>query len=159
MFTTMTRVPKFTFHSTATNLWVTDYFETSAANDPKMILNTKRSIVPIYVTAYMGTMVSLESQISLRFALRLIFFFELQVILRQVYRMTPKWPSTLKGQRYHYIHVRTTHEFIPFPSMANRFRVTDHFKTSARNDSKMILNTKRSKVPPYIYMVHLPSSP
>ncbi len=33
-----------------------------------------------------------------------------------------------------------------FRSKASRFRVTCHFGTSAPNDSKMTLNTKRSKV-------------
>ncbi len=40
-----------------------------------------------------------ESQISLCFALRPAFFNK-QAILRQVHRMTPKWPWTLQGQRY-----------------------------------------------------------
>ncbi len=57
-------------------------FETSALNDPKMILNTKTSKVPhIHVTT------SPESQISPRFTL-CSSVFELRAILRQVHQMT-----------------------------------------------------------------------
>ena len=62
---------------------LTCHFETSVPNDPKIILNTKRSKVPhIHVT---GTP---ESQISLHFSL-LPAICELQAILRHVYWMTP----------------------------------------------------------------------
>ena len=50
-----------------------------------------------------------ESQISLQFALRPSVL-KLQAILRQVHRMTPKWPWRLQGQRY------TTYELLASPS-------------------------------------------
>ncbi len=68
---------------------------TSASNDPQMILNTKRSRVPICIWL---------SSLSPKFQ----FFssppwqpavFELMAILRQVHRSTLKWPWALIGQR------------------------------------------------------------
>ncbi len=127
--------------------------------------------------------------------------FSLLVILRQVHRMTAKWPWTLQDKSYP-LHVyvllvhlnpkfhsilrfvlRTVSHFLvpdqsdkygtkwppnyfgtytwscisytlycyprvlnfnPFHSMISGFRVTDYFETSARNDSKMTLNTTRT---------------
>ncbi len=37
--------------------------------------------------------------------------------------------------------------FTPFHPTASHFRLMDHFVTSALNDPKMTLNTKRSKLP------------
>ncbi len=54
----------------------------------------------VICTQYMLLVTSIdESYISHRFALRPDLF-ELQAILRQVHRMTPKWPWTLQGPRY-----------------------------------------------------------
>ncbi len=47
-----------------------------------------------------------------------------------------------------YLWVR---HFILLWSAARRFRVTDHFETSALNDPRMTFNTKRSKGTPYTY--------
>ena len=82
---------KFTpFSSTTSCFWVAGHFKTSALNEPKMTLNTKRSKVPhIHVTT------TPESRISIRFALRT--FSSHMPLLRQVDRVTPKWSSTLKG--------------------------------------------------------------
>ncbi len=69
-------------------------FETNVLNDPKMTLNTRRSKLPhIHVTTIT------QFQISLRFALWPSVF-GLQDILGQMHWMTPKWPWTLRGQRY-----------------------------------------------------------
>ncbi len=96
-------------------------------------------------------------QTLLHFTLWLAIF-ELQAILRTVHQMTPKWPWTLKGQKYpmYILQLPRVTDFTPFRSTASCSRVTGHFETSALNDSKMTLNTKRSKVPhkccrPYIY--------
>ena len=76
------RAPNFTpFFSTARRFRVTGNFETSAPNEPQIILNTKWSKVP-HVTAS-------EPKISILFAIRLVIF-KLQDVLKQVHRMTPK---------------------------------------------------------------------
>ncbi len=67
-------------------------FKTSVPNDLKMTTNTKRSQVSnIDITT------NSESQISLRFALRLANF-ELEANSRQVHRMTQKLHGALKDQ-------------------------------------------------------------
>ncbi len=58
--------------------------------------------------------------------------------------------GTKRSQRYH-TYVATTRESrISFPlalqTTASRFGVSGHFETSAANDPKITLNTKRSKV-------------
>ncbi len=73
---------------------VTGHFETRAPNDPQMTLNAKRSKVP-----HTHTKNTPESQISFRFPVQPVIF-ELQTILRRVHPITPKWPETLKGQRW-----------------------------------------------------------
>ena len=90
-----TRVPNFTpFHSMASHFSVTHHFEIGGPNDPKMTLKTKRSkVLHIHVT------ITPKSQISLRVALWPAVF-TLQAIFKQVHQITPKWPLTLKGQRY-----------------------------------------------------------
>ncbi len=72
-------------------------FETGAPNDPQMTLNHTTSNV-----AHICTTCILESQISLCLALQgTAHHFEIQVILRQVHRMTLKRPWTLQNhQRY-----------------------------------------------------------
>ena len=63
-------------------------FETGAPNDPQMTLNHTTSNV-----AHICTTCILESQISLCLALQgTAHHFEIQVILRQVHRMTLKRP-------------------------------------------------------------------
>ncbi len=92
--------------------WLTGHFETSASDDPKRNLNTTtpqrysiyvlqmlmspkfKSVPQIYVCYGLP-----ESQLSVSFPLRPPVS-ELHAILRQVYRITPKWPWTLHGQRY-----------------------------------------------------------
>ncbi len=90
-------------------------------NDPKITVNTQRSINgPIYITT------TPAYQISLRFALRWTVF-ELQVILRQVHRMTPKWKVTLNNKRSKapYIHVTTIPESQISPSFAPRSDISE----------------------------------
>ncbi len=81
-------------HSTASHFQVTGHFDTSAPNDPKMTLNTKRSKEPlIHVPS------TPEPKISIHFALQSAVF-QVQAILRNAQQMTSKWPWTLQGQRY-----------------------------------------------------------
>ena len=79
------QVPNLTLpRSTVSRFRVTGHFETHAPNDAKMTVNIKRSQVPhICVTT------SPKCQSSIRFAQRPAVF-ELQAILRQVHRMTPR---------------------------------------------------------------------
>ncbi len=126
-----------TFRSKASCFRVTGHLETSAPNDPKKNLNTKRWTVP-----HIHVATTPEWQISLRFALRLAFI-ELWASLKQVHWITPKWPWTLKCQRYHIYMLKVS---ISLYDVFRRFRVTGHFETSAPNDSKITLNTERSKV-------------
>ncbi len=77
--------------------------------------------------------------------------------LRQVHRITPKWPWTLTGQRYP-ICIQThslSPEFHAISLYFKPFRVTGHFETSALNDPKMTLNTSRLKVP----HIHIKTTP
>ncbi len=104
-------------------------------------LNTKRSNVP-----HTHVVTNPESQISLCFALW-VAIFELQAILRQVHQKTPKWPGTLEGHM-HPIYIydnwlpRTFHSFWLYgqPFLSNS---PSWYKYT---DSKLTLNTKRSKV-------------
>ncbi len=89
-------------------------------------------------------------KISPRFSLRPDIF-KLQAILRQVHWMFPKWPWTLEVQTYPHILMLTTPEFqisLGF-EFALQLAVLSYnpYETSAPNDPKMTLNTKRSKVP------------
>ncbi len=70
-------------------------------------------------------------------------------ILRQVHWMTLKWPGTVKGYGTSYTHYKypQVSNFALFCIMANRFRVTGHFETSAPNDPKITFKNKRSEVP------------
>ncbi len=76
-------------------------------------------------------------------------FWRYRPILTQEDRMTPKWPWTLKGQRYYYylyvLLVPMIPNSSPFCSTTSRFGIAGHFETSAQNDLKMTLDT-RSKV-------------
>ncbi len=137
--------------SKVSRFWVTCHFETSAPNDPKMILNTKRSNVPhIHTTAA-------KFQSVLRYG---ELFSSYRTFLRQVHRKTTQRPRTLKGQRYpiYMLQLPRVPDFTPFCSTASRVWVTGHFETSAPKDPKMILNTKTSKVPHMpIYIGELPN--
>ncbi len=108
--TTTPRLPNVNqFHSTAIFFQVKGHFVTNLLNDPKLTLNPKRSKVPPYIQVTATP----ELQILLRCALKPAVF-ELQAILRQVHRMTPKWPSTLKGPRYS-IYVLPLPQTLKFP--------------------------------------------
>ncbi len=128
------RVPNITpFHSTTSHFRVTGHFETSALNDPKMTLNTKRLKVPhIHVTT------TPQPQCSLCFTIRPPFLFWVTCHLRRVHQMTPKWFDHwhIKDTRYTRYNYPRVPGFIPFHSTASRFRVTGHFETSAQNDPK-----------------------
>ena len=68
---------------------------------------------------------------------------------------------TLNNQRSKVAHIHMTYNsprvtnFSPFHSTDSRFRVTDHFETSAPNYSKMTLNNKRLNV----FNIHVTSTP
>ncbi len=75
---------------------IRDPVGTGCPNDSKMTLHTKRSKVPhIHVTSTPRVPNFTPFRSTTWPAV-----FELQAILRQGLRMTPKWPCTLKCQRY-----------------------------------------------------------
>ncbi len=64
----------------------------------------------------------------------------------------PKMTLNTERSKIPHINITTTHvrpsaKCTTFSCMANPFRVIGHFETSALDDSKMPLNTKRSKIP------------
>ncbi len=77
------------------------------------------------------------------------------LFFNQVYRMTPQCPHTC------YTSTPSPQFQSLYSSMASHFRVAGHYKTSAPNDPKMTLNTKRLKVPHmiYIYILQLLPAP
>ncbi len=79
-------------------------------------------------------------------------------MLRHLYEITPNdiehKTSNVPHNRYNYPGLPI---FTPFCSTASRCSITGHFETSAPNDPKMSLSTKRSKVP--IYVLQLNRSP
>ncbi len=81
------QLPNFSVFRTMTSRFAdTDHFDTSALNDPKMTLNTKRSkVIHIHI---IPTIIP-----NLLYGLP----FASQPIFRWIHRMTPKWPWTLKG--------------------------------------------------------------
>ncbi len=85
-------------------------------------------------------MTAIHPQISLHFALR-----------PSQFQVTGQWPENdierlkVKGTVLYNYH--SLPNFTPFLSTASHFRVTGYFETSALNDFKITLNTKRSKVP------------
>ena len=97
------QIPNFAVSLYGQLFWVTGHFETSAVNDPKMTLNTKRSNIP-----HMHITTVAESQISIRFTLRPAIF-ELQAILRQVHRWPPK--VTLNTKRSKLPHIPMSPKF------------------------------------------------
>ncbi len=70
-----------------------------------------------------------------------------------------KWPPNdiehqqVKGTTYVSYNYCWDANFSSFCSMVSLFRVTGHFKISASNDPKVILNTTRSKVPHNVLLV------
>ncbi len=95
--------------------------------------------------------------------------FELQAILSQVHRMSPKVTldmirSNIANCCMYYWCLKVSNISL-FRSMTDGFRVTGHFATSAPNDTKMILNTTKyticlTKVHSihYIYTIYTKSS-
>ncbi len=68
-------------------------------------------------------------------------YFQVQAILKQAQRMTPKRAPPLKGQRYpHVCCISTSHvpNLSPLRSMESRFRVTSNLGTSALNDPTIL---------------------
>ncbi len=65
----------------------------------------------------------------------------------------PKWRWTLIGQRYpiYMLQLPPSPKIRSVLLYGQPFWVTGHFETSAPNDIKMTLNTKRSKMPHIIY--------
>ena len=126
-------------------------FQVTDHDESKIILTTIMSkVFHIHMT-------TTDSQISLHFTLRPAIF-ELHPISRWVHRMTPKWQRTLKAKGTPYmLQLPSTPKFNPFSSRAIRFRVKGHCETSALNDPKMTLNTKRSKIS-HICCVSIPES-
>ncbi len=100
----------------------------------------------------------LQSQISFRFALRTAPF-ELQAILRQVHWMTPndvkRWK--VKDTPHTCYNYPRLPNFSLFRPSSSRFRVSGHYETSAPNDPKITLSTKRSKVP-HLHVTTIPES-
>ncbi len=102
-----------------------------------------------------------ERQISPLFALWSAVF-DLQAILRQVQRITPKSPGTLKGQRYD-IYIWQISPLPPSPTFnpscptASHFQFSGHFETSVTDDNKIVFNTKRSNVS-HMHMITTPKS-
>ncbi len=87
-----------------------------------------------------------KSQISVCFTAQPAIF-KIQAILRQMYRMTPKWPWTLQGQMYPICVTSVPKSQISVLSLyGSHFRVTGHFEKSVLNDPKMTLNTTRLNV-------------
>ncbi len=68
---------------------------------------------------------------------------------KQIHQITPSSHWMLQGQITPFIFYQCHRapNFSPRHSMASHLRVTGHFETNAPNETKMILNTKRSKVP------------
>ncbi len=75
--------------------------------------------------------------------------FELQAILRQVHRMTPKWPWTLKGKRYpiYMIQIPSSPKFHSILLYGQAFLGYMPFSDKYTQWPQMVLNTKSSKVP------------
>ncbi len=115
--------------------WVADHFETSSLNDPKMALKTIRSKVLHTINP--------KSQISISFLLYG------QLFLSYGSFWEVHW-MTHRGQRYPHICATGTPppppKCISLRFALQTFRVTENFEKSAPNDTKMTLNTKRSKV-------------
>ncbi len=142
--------PNFTqFHSTISRFRDTGNFETSALNNCKITLNTKRSYRPhIDVTSIQ------ESQISLRFALRPDVF-RILAILRQVHRMTPNLYWILKGQitLYMYSNFPRDSNFSRFYSTTSLIRVTGHFETGVPNYPQMSWTLQGQRYTTYVLLV------
>ncbi len=154
---TTTRPPNFTpIHSTASNFQLAGHFETSAPNDAKMTLNTKRSNAPHILQLLPAP--PPRPQISL-LALQPAVF-QVQAILNTSAPNESK--MTLKTKRSKALLIILQLPMSPkFHSVlfyGQPFSVTIHFERSAPNDPKMTLNTKRSKVP-YTYITTANDSP
>ncbi len=118
-------------------------------NDHKMTLSPTTSNVPhICVTSIH------ESQMSLRFTLRLAVF-EIQGILKIVHGMTQHDLEPCKVEFT--LYMCYWYQWVPnvstFRSTTNRFRDTGNFETSALNDPKITLNPTRSKVAIYVLLM------
>ncbi len=123
--------------------WVTGHFEISAPNDPKITFNTKRSKVP-----HMHVAATPEPQISPPFC-SMASGFELWANLWQVHQRPKMTLNTKWSKVPHPIYMLQLPPGPKFHSISlygQRFCVAGQFETSAANDLKMILSTKRSKV-------------
>ncbi len=130
------RVSNFTqFHSTISRGWVICYFETSGLDDPKWSWNNT-------ITHICDTGVH-ESQISVRFGLRPAFClrYNLEAILRQVHRMTPKWSWIPQGPHHMCVtRIPESQISLSFPlrsAIISRYKVVENPKIgNAPNDLK-----------------------
>ena len=104
-----------------------------------------------------------DSQIPLRFALWPAIF-EIQVILRQIHRMTPKGLWTLQGhtrsyvpQIYIFYHYQRVPSFTPFHSTTRDFWNTGHFEKRSELWPQIDLEPYKVKLP-YIGIRGVPES-
>ena len=117
---------------------------------PPKTLNPTRSNYRICISS------AIESQISVIFTLQSADF-KIHAILRQMRRITPKWPWTLQGHRcLTYVWVK---DFTPFCSTTSRFRVFGHFETSEQNYPKNDLEHYRVKDTLYMRVLLMSQGP
>ncbi len=114
----------------------------------QMTLNTKRSKVPHIILQLPP-----ESHISLLFALQTPIF-ELQAILRQVHRMTPKWPWKLEGQSTTIPESQISIRLALQPAV---FQLQDILRQMDQMTAKWPWTLKGQRYP--IYMLQLPPIP
>ncbi len=117
-------------------------FETITPNDPKMTLTTETlNITHIHFKT------TPNSQIALRFDLWTAIL-ELQIILIQVHRMTPKWLWTRKGKRHpiYMLQLPPESQFLRHFTLRTAVFELQTILDKCTNWPKMILNTKMSKI-------------
>ena len=135
------RVPNCTpFRSTAIRFRVTCQFETTAPNEPKMTWTLKGQRYSIYIS---------QLSPSRKFPSFSLHDQPFSSYMPVWDKCTPQITLNTKRSKVPRMHITTTPRvpnLIPFRSTASRFWVTGKFETSAPNDLKMTLNTKRLKV-------------
>ncbi len=146
------RVPNFNpCHSTANCFRVACHIEATAQNDPRMILNTTRSKVP-----HICSTDTPKSKFSLSFALRGEMFkmFEFFFIFSPFPttlgpNLKNKCPEWTQNEEIHTCDTSTPESQISilFILWSPCFELQVILRKSTPNDSKMTLNTTRSKVP------------
>ncbi len=130
------RVPNFTMLRSVTSRFrVTDPFQTRVTNDPKITLNSIRLYAPL---------------LHMRHTLHCSFFSPRPIVRQLAIGEPHNSKMTLNTARSNGIkHMCYSNHQVTnsnqFRSTKSRFRVQDHFETSAPNNPKMTLNT-RAKV-------------